>query len=1369
MSDNFIERSICQAIEIIANQKVAQANFDKTKKVIVQKALDETNGKYLVRYQDSNFTAWSLDSNITYATGDLVLLLSPNGKTDTTQIILGSANPTTKQYSKGISDKVYYNKVGTNAIKTEKTFQICSYDKTLPKIIYSIQNPENNEIDIDQQSLRNYINQGGAVVASCVLQTSLDTEQINGVYGVEIDYKYGRYIEDEFVGTIYTIDLNSQMLQGYPYGKTQPSKVETALLDIQPDQFIQITEIRLIARDFSKLDSIEGKENDIFISDLSIIGAQTVHIEKKGNYLLNIDYSTNGNRLNDNIKSVLLKAQIKIDGKQMTSTEGVQYYWFRENASILQGNERYFYRAGAGWEGITGLQKSGYSYKPAPMKINTYTFSSEEDKFDEDIQNFAYQALAKFKKNRIKCIVVFNGLQLQSTVIIYNDAVTDDFQIESSDKLANGENRTQYRMGQGSPTLTCKVEGMDTDGFTYNWLISPQKGSPSTVDKETSNKYENFSIGKNVNGKTLVGCSVKDNNGIYKGSASIILNNINQLEESYSLIIQNGNQVFKYDENGLSPCHPGLEQPLEIKPLSFTLIAPDGLEISGQKLDQSGAIISWYVPKEDSGTLLRYNKEATGNTDNFNIYQNLKQLPFAIADKYEGESFLNYIKLNIVYKGLSFDAYTDFTFAKDGDPGTNGTSYLAKISSSSDKWDSIYGVRIINENVKSFWRFFPGTGNITATTVALNNKIYYNGDVLSSGTSTTWTCPVKSVGQAWVEVSSSGTLSSSSNISANNPINIVRTDTNISNDLNIYAEYPIYFNDIQSTEIENSFPKYRFKVVPNSGFRYVKYNEDGAFPSYNQTDFEVFAQKLLDGQYTKMPDGQYICTWRGIGNLKTVSGTGKTKIIQPKDTFSGQDLTSCVIVDFKIDNKNVGSLYIPIYMYINRYNHKALNNWDGNSIDLGSNSGVILAPQIGAGKKDTNNTFTGVFMGEVKVDNSQPDVGLFGYNKGQRSIFLDAKTGNAQFGTNGDARINIGSSSVGIAPKGSLYSGNYYKYNETTGVPSSVNGQGMLINLTLPQIRFGSGKFYVNSNGELTAKGGGSIAGWKIEDNQLSSNNGNVKLNSTSTTAINAYNKFIVTSDGRIKATSGTIGGWTIGTSTLTGGNTTFNSNGSININNKFKVGTDGTLSATGADISGKITATSGKIGGWTINETLLMAQNGNNSIKLDSAGSIKGGPNNNPGWSIDMNGNATFNSGSIGGITITNNGLSGTGWYIRPGEAHFTGLVINNNGITSGGSGLSGGGGSIGSGGWTIPTGAGMSNGQSLRSFIVDSLNVSTSFTFQNVAVKWQALEFVQEIKAQGASINGTKVVTRIDYVTKKIYTLCAQQNGKSGSTIPT
>jgi len=53
-------------------------------------------------------------------------------------------------------------------------------------------------------------------------------------------------------------------------------------------------------------------------------------------------------------------------------------------------------------------------------------------------------------------------------------------------------------------------------------------------------------------------------------------------------------------------------------------------------------------------------------------------------------------------------------------------------------------------------------------------------------------------------------------------------------------------------------------------------------------------------------------------------------------------------------------------MYLNRYGHTALNEWDGNSIDLGTESGVILAPQVGAGKKEDGNTFTGVLLGTQK-------------------------------------------------------------------------------------------------------------------------------------------------------------------------------------------------------------------------------------------------------------------------------------------------------------------------------------------------------------------------------------------------------------------
>ena len=59
-------------------------------------------------------------------------------------------------------------------------------------------------------------------------------------------------------------------------------------------------------------------------------------------------------------------------------------------------------------------------------------------------------------------------------------------------------------------------------------------------------------------------------------------------------------------------------------------------------------------------------------------------------------------------------------------------------------------------------------------------------------------------------------------------------------------------------------------------------------------------------------------------------------------------------------------------------------------------------------------------------------------------------------------------------PEAKIYGGNY------------VEGKsGLEINLTAPSIKFGSGNFTVNPSGHITAKGGGTIAGWNINNSAL--------------------------------------------------------------------------------------------------------------------------------------------------------------------------------------------------------------------------------------------------------------------------------------------
>lgn len=131
--------------------------------------------------------------------------------------------------------------------------------------------------------------------------------------------------------------------------------------------------------------------------------------------------------------------------------------------------------------------------------------------------------------------------------------------------------------------------------------------------------------------------------------------------------------------------------------------------------------------------------------------------------------------------------------------------------------------------------------------------------------------------------------------------------------------------------------------------------------------------------------------------------------VTPSENYSGAYQNNGIYVVVEKDGTAICDVWIPVYMSLNRYGLASLNKWDGNSIEIESNEGnrsYILAPQIGAGIKNDDNSFTGVVMGsrfestedeEGRVTEKN-DVGVFGYHAGKQSIFLDAKTGNAEFG-----------------------------------------------------------------------------------------------------------------------------------------------------------------------------------------------------------------------------------------------------------------------------------------------------------------------------------------------------------------------------------
>jgi hypothetical protein len=210
---------------------------------------------------------------------------------------------------------------------------------------------------------------------------------------------------------------------------------------------------------------------------------------------------------------------------------------------------------------------------------------------------------------------------------------------------------------------------------------------------------------------------------------------------------------------------------------------------------------------------------------------------------------------------------------------------------------------------------------------------------------------------------------------------------------------------------------------------------------------------------------------------------------------------------------------------------------------------------------------------------------------------------------------------------------------------------------------------------------------------------------------------FSVTSTGAISATSGAVGGWTLSSNSLSGGNTTIASAGDITLGTgenvarisstdpayrlwlggstastaPFRVTSTGALTATGVDISGTIsassgsftgsvTATSGAIGGWTLSSASLT---GGDTL-IDSSGDITVGVGENvarlsssdPAYRLWLGGStastAPFRVTSTGLLTATGVDISGT---ISASSGSFTGTISTNNITATGGT----------VGGWTL------------------------------------------------------------------------------------
>ena len=1241
-----IEQNICEAIQIIADNAVASAGFDRTIQGSILSCVNETTGKYKIRYQDSNLYAYTGDINKKYSKGTQVYILVPGNDMSKNKTILGEVGAL-GAYSDDNNlayNRINYERNSENLILIEKyspnieeQFQTGLYSGTeynidnerYGKYLYS---KTSNEVHseyknhryysiklLEDRIISQYVKDSGYFYLGANFKTDMPATVIQGNYGIRVYIKCKALNEESnYVYNILNLDL-SNGFTGNPYSFKDGS-YQSAVFAI-PNNFVSIDKIELFAKNFEIQETDPINEQyvtsdmyDILISNIGLYTANSVS-DLIGENGIILTMPKGRGIYNTSISNLEVNATVFEGGNAMADNSN-SFFWFKKDLSVTSVSkykEYYNEYGGKGWACLNEKDINGW--KPAS---NIWYFSTEDDLISLN--------------NTFK---VVSYREVGNTIISYSREFTlYNFTYDAIAKLYSPSypslalNRTIKDFD-----LRCSILRNTGNEYQYEYYWSLQIGNLEWFDENIiegkfpgaeidNNNITNINLGyiDSLTTNIRFGCTIKqsnDNGNTFK-NLETIFRTITLDEYStkpYTFEITEGIQVFQYDENEQSPFSAGGLTPAQ---LGLKLIDNQlGEEIDLEQEIITGNIeIEWIIPESEDETLLELERCYGVNPYTINDQTYYRNFHYEIKENYSYDTINNDIIAKLKYQGLTLVASTKFVFIKTGDYGTNGTNYTCTIVPNTDgeipKWVvfTVNDTFSVSEEAKIYNYSNYGQFNfinriteqnyIIRDSYTINNfpfkvRLFKNGNNIFEDSKTGYDTDGNRVEVSWYmkTLSYGSSIKDESNfiiewnedeqewqikydpVVFNSNNKIIDGDKRF-NPANILCCKIIYLpkeiNDYELEEYEKEKEKKKltiFDYLPivkvvncirstsdsnftidfdtNSGYSQVVYNEDTYLPKYNK----------FKNIFTVIPSediSNLKVTWSIVGiigikektsnkykfvkaqNLKITDSDNKySKEVLPVNKFMGESVTNAIL--FKCRNTNIDSyIHIPICLHLNQYTLPMLNDWDGISIDIDEEDGHILAPKIGAGSKDKDNTFTGVIMGLTK-DKNQKDAhhGLFAYSHSIKTFSLYSDSGAAVFGKAGQAQIIIDPrEKIG----GYIYSGNFFKdeaYKDDVLVKEDAlkyaskrnkksygkyyNNTGMIINLTDGEIHYGNNNFTVDSNGNLTSIGGhfsNGVSGENESYLDLSPNE------STYDNLLKFKNKFFITkNDGRVISVSG--------------------------------------------------------------------------------------------------------------------------------------------------------------------------------------------------------------------------------------------------------
>lgn len=1128
-----IQQVIYDAIEIVVDKKNSQLQFDRTIDCTVEEVVNLSTGEYKVQYLDKVFSAFDTNQS-NYKIGKIVQVLIPQNDFSLKKTILGLKSAE-EDLIDVVLNKDKVAKVGPTFEDIYKNYQTlitnCGIYGGYQGVKVNLFRNEINEDSLGVQTnynalFREYAKDETMFMVSADFRTKwLKGNIISGNYGLEIIFELvngdeaSYYVQtNDFIGNPYSYINNNSM---------------DFIFQIDGSQIKSLKEVNLFSQDFKRKDDLgellNGIETDNYLKEIWNDGAGQSEIicenlslsfirevDKTGYFL---SLSAPRGYYQDIAGGMLsLQANIEYNGDTI-NIPAFDFYWFKKNSLITSGSDNYNDLGGIGWELISNQNKNIYETIQLPLSVLSREY---------------------------KVVAIHNGIKLTDTATLYQK-----FQTKPIGSIV------EYRKGNGYSILEAVIDGITLDDtITYRWSVKNVNGAVTVLDSTAATL--------NIHTDSIVEYNVYECVVFKSGIEILVLTKRITKEaenKNYDIIfdISNGG-VYTYDTAGDLYPPQAYEQPITEQSIDFQL---------SNNIDNYS--YKWIFPENSLMTIT--NGRLNDNGDFISALTSAKtSIEFEIDKRYDvTKAVNNRIELVVLQGTEERHFYYDVLFIKEGDPGTNGTSLVMKVSAAAGS-----PVTLV-----------PGGS------VRLQVDLWYNGSATYGNQAVTSYFTIDQNSLLPRDYQALNCLVEGANISVSgNQITISAKDNFVSS-LN------------PGTGVFNFNSLIQIKMTPKSNQEYFKYNVIGVYGiqiSNNQEQANKSAEgtKVViydaDGyspSYSKVP--MYLEGWQGSiaagstgGSLKRQYIDGEfvdTDIFEPIDYFTNKETYAAY--DFTDDAGN--HHFLPIAFMINSFSKEVINAWDGSSIQIDNEGGSILAPQIGAGIKDNNNLFTGVLMGGyIGSDDGSAVHGLYGFSEGQASFgFLE--NGTAFIGKTSGARIlfngnestitsgNFSSGSAGMKidlDKGSIEAYNFkldssalsinsaakkFKFDMSTSNDNGtfiIKGSSQeLLNITngsyyLQSNNYSSGSagmkidlkngsidaenFKIDSNGKATFEGkitaeSGKIAGWIIEDDYLKSSDGNTKLQANGKLYVDYINALDGSFKGKIEADSGTIGGWYIG------------------------------------------------------------------------------------------------------------------------------------------------------------------------------------------------------------------------------------------------